>query len=86
MSGILQGSVLGPIRFVIFINDMLDVVTSMCYMPDDTKVFIRISSKENVASLQGDLDNLSDWSEKWQLSFNVGICRSLQNKWRRTRA
>ena len=78
MSGIPQGSVLGPILFVIFINDMPKVVTSMCQLfADDAKIFRGISSKDDVALLQGDLDNLSEWSEKWQLAFNVGKCKSL---------
>ena len=65
MSGIPQGSVLGPILFVIFINDMPEVVTSMCQLfADDAKIFRGISSKDDVALLQVDLDNLCEWSEK----------------------
>ena len=45
----------------------------MCQLfADDAKIFRGISSKDDVASLQVDLDNLCEWSEKWQLVFNVG--------------
>ena len=43
----------------------------------DAKIFRGISSKDDVASLQVDLDNLCGWSEKWQLVFNVGKYKSL---------
>ena len=77
-SGIPQGSVLGPILFVIFINDMPDVVDSMCQLfADDAKIFRGLKSRGDILALQEDLDRLNAWSAKWQLAFNVGKCKSL---------
>ena len=78
LSGIPQGSVLGPILFVIFINDLPDVVSSTAIMfADDTKLFREIRTMEDNDILQQDLDNLVEWSNKWQLGFNETKCKSL---------
>ena len=79
-SGIPQGSVLGPILFVNFINDMPETVDSICQLfADDAKLFRNVNLREekNNALLQKDLDALSNWSDKWQLPFNVGKCKVL---------
>ena len=78
ISGIPQGSVLGPILFVIFINDMPDVVSSTCQLfADDAKLFRGIRSNEDIEILQADIDNLIEWSTRWQLPFNINKCKSL---------
>ena len=77
-SGIPQGSVLGPTLFVIFINDMPEIVESMCQLfADDAKIFRNVSSREDCIKLQNDLDKLTEWSARWQLPFNVEKCKSL---------
>ena len=66
---------LGPILFIIFINDLPDVVE--CYVKifaDDTKVFTHVQCEEDCHKLQGDLERLSQWSDMWQLKFNVSKC------------
>ena len=75
LSGIPQGSVLGPILFIIFINDLPDVVEGQVKIfADDTKLFKAIHSEEDSKQLQKDLNSSCDWSDKWLLRFNVGKC------------
>ena len=72
LSGIPQGSVLGPTLFVMFINDMPDAITSLSKMfADDAKVFRQIENRADIATLKKDLDHLTDWSLKWQMNFNI---------------
>ena len=75
-SGIPQGSVLGPILFVIFINDLPDCVTSDAYLfADDTKIFRVIANEEDRGKLQKDLDRLDEWSKDWLLKFHPQKCK-----------
>ena len=73
MSGVPQGSVVGPILFLIYINDLEDDMSSKeLKFADDTKVFRRVTNDTDKQSLQYDLDKLVKWSEKWQMLFNFG--------------
>ena len=77
-SGIPQGSVLGPLLFVIFINDMPKNLSSVCKMfADDAKIYKELDSTEDCNSLQHDLDVMSEWSNKWQLPFNKLKCKRM---------
>ena len=78
LSGIPQGSVLGPLLFVIYINDLPDTLSSNTLLfADDTKVFRRITSKDDALALQADLAALQRWSEKWLLRFHPDKCHVL---------
>jgi len=75
-SGIPQGSVLGPVLFVTYINDMPDCVSSKINLfADDTKISRHITSENDRDQLQCDLDKLQHWSNKWQLRFNATKCK-----------
>ena len=78
LSGIPQGSVLGPLLFVIYINDLPDVLSSDTLLfADDTKVFRSITSKKDAQALQADIVALQRWSEKWLLRFHPDKCHVL---------
>ena len=78
LSGIPQGSVLGPLLFVIFINDLPESVESNAFLfADDTKVFKIISDATDNIALQGDLDCLQEWSNRWLIGFNAAKCKHM---------
>jgi ribonucleases P/MRP protein subunit RPP40 len=75
-SGVPQGSVLGPLLFLIYINDIDDSVTSkLLNFGDDTKVFRVVTNANDIEKLQLDLINLCEWSNDWLMLFNVDKCK-----------
>ena len=75
-SGVPQGSVLGPVLFLVFINDLSAVVTTQCKIfADDTKLYHSILSLCDHAHVQKDIDNLLKWSDEWLLGFNINKCK-----------
>ena len=76
LCGVPHGSVLGPCLFLIYINDIdLNISGEMLKFADDIKVICSIEKEENGATLQADLDKLLDWSNKWQMQFNLEKCK-----------
>lgn len=80
ISGVPQGSILGPLLFLIFVNDIPSYISSSSVLmyADDTKCFKSINSATDSACLQVDLESLSKWSIEWHLSFNIQKCNLLR--------
>jgi len=71
VSGVPQGSVLGPVLFILYVNDLPQwIKNSMRMFADDAKVWTRINSQEDSLSLQNDLNSLSKRSDMWLLGLN----------------
>ena len=78
LSGVPKGSVLGPILFLVYINDLEEGVTGkILKFADDTKLFTKTKEIGDKENLQDDIDKLVKWSEKWQMLFNFGKCKCL---------
>ena len=78
LSGVPQGSVLGPLLCLIHINDLDDNIKSkVLKFVDDTKVFRKVNTDGDKQYLQNDLDRLVKWTEKWQMLFNFRKCKCL---------
>ena len=75
LSGVPQGTVLGPLLFLTFINDMPDCTRSdIRLFADDSLLYRRIRSRQDTTILQEDLAALEKWERDWQMSFNPEKC------------
>ena len=76
LSGVSQGSVLGPLLFLIFVNDLPNWDSnSMRMFADETKIWRGIQVVGDSLSLEEDLHKLTKWSNKWLLRFNPEKCK-----------
>ncbi len=66
LSGVPQGSVLGPCLFLYCINDMPDKITSKLRLFADDAIM----NDSDTDTLQRDLDKLAEWETKWQMQFH----------------
>ena len=77
-SGVPQGSALGPILFLLYINDLPDNIQSNVRLfADDTAVYLTVQGQEDPDILQDDLNVLQEWKKAWDMEFNPSKCQVL---------
>ena len=87
-SGVPQGSILGPLLFLVYINDMPSYIhhgSNLALFADDSKLYHPINTASSRTCLQADLDGLHKWSIDHGMSFNITKCKVLHMSKRRSR-
>ena len=78
ISGTPEGSILSPLLFALYVNDLPDKIKTNCLLfADDVKLYHKISNQSDSLLLQRDLDSLCQWSADWKLSLNPIKCKAI---------
>ena len=83
-SGVPEGSLLAPLAFALYINDLPKNISSDCLLyADDQKLFRKIKTPSDARLLQDDLDRLQEWCTTWGLTLNPSKCKAFTMTLRR---
>ena len=76
LTGVSQGSILGPLLLLVYVNDIPQITTSsyVALFADDTKCYRAIRTTEDVKHLQCDLDGINEWCQTWRMNLNQSKC------------
>ena len=81
LSGVPQGSVLGPLLFLLFINDITDYFSeslSVKLFADDVKIYMEINTLSDIDVFQRGIDSIADWASRWQLKLASAKCQFIR--------
>ena len=78
-SGVPQGTVLGPLLFILYVNDLDSVVkkSTIKLFADDVLLYAPADTKQECSALQNDLNAIFNWTIRWQLKLNIAKCEAL---------